>query len=443
MTTSRRDFLRGGVAFGAAFATLPLLSACGSDDAGAALDPSKSATDLDGVKLKVLVNQPNLGAWRIAARLFEQETGATVELTPIPYDKLTSNAIRDVQSGAGEFDVFQYWYVGLGDLVDAGALENLTDFIDERRAEIRPEDFLPSIYDPYTLIDDRRWGLPFDGDTFLLFYNQELFDRFGVQPPQTWEQYADVTRTITGRGGGNVYGAAVMGQQVPIILGCTFADRLVGFGGRFLDDSGKPALTSPEAVAAAEALFAVSPDALPTPLQTGFDQAIPAFLSGRAAMMEFWTDLSVMASNPEQSRIVDSWRPIQLPVGGSNTTHGTSLNAGFGAAVSTLSKHKEAAAALVQFQASPRSQETVIGNFGTGADPIRRSTFAAPEFRRTFGQAAGDVQAGLSGQPLVWPNSVGAVDRLQTLVDELALGIQGKQSAREALQKAQDAWERG
>ncbi len=199
MTTSRRDFLRGGVAFGAAFATLPLLSACGSDDAGAALDPSKSATDLDGVTLKVLVNQPNLGAWRIAARLFEQETGAKVELTPIPYDKLTSNAIRDVQSGAGEFDVFQYWYVGLGDLVDAGALENLTDFIDERRAEIRPEDFLPSIYDPYTLIDDRRWGLPFDGDTFLLFYNQELFDRFGVQPPQTWEQYAEITRTITAK----------------------------------------------------------------------------------------------------------------------------------------------------------------------------------------------------------------------------------------------------
>ncbi len=66
-----------------------------------------------------------------------------------------------------------------------------------------------------------------------------------------------------------------MGQQVPIILGCTFADRLVGFGGRFLDDAGKPALTSPEAIAAAEALFAVSPDALPTPLQTGFDQAIP------------------------------------------------------------------------------------------------------------------------------------------------------------------------
>ncbi len=126
-----------------------------------------------------------------------------------------------------------------------------------------------------------------------------------------------------------------------------------------------------------------------------------------------------------------------------NSTHGTSLNAGFGAGVSTLSKHKEAAAALVQFQASPRSQETVIGNFGTGADPIRQSTFASAQFRRTFGQAADDVQAGLSGRPLVWPNSVGAVDRLQTLVDELALGIQGKQSAREALQKAQDAWERG
>lgn len=443
MTTSRRTFLRGGAAFGVTLLSVPLLAACGgSDEAEGALDPS-ARPELEGVTLKVLVNQPNLGAWRLVAEQFRAETGATVELTPIPYDKLTSQAIRDVQSGAGEFDVFQYWYVGLGDLVDAGALVDLTEFIDERRAEIRPEDFLASIYDPYTLVDDRRWGLPFDGDTFLLFYNQRLFDRFGVQPPQTWDDYASVAARITAGGRGDVYGAIVMGQQVPIILGCSYADRLVGFGGRFLDDAGRPALTSPEAIAAAEALFEVGPDALPTPLQTGFDQAIPAFLSGRGAMMEFWTDMSVMASNPEQSRIVDDWRAIKLPVGGTNTTHGTSLNAGFGAGVSAISKQKEAAAALVQFQASPPVQESVIGEFGTGADPIRRSTLESAPFRSTFRQAAPDVAEGLLGQPLVWPNGVGAVDRLQTLVDELALGIQGRQSAQEALEKAQAAWERG
>ncbi|HWV86796.1 MAG TPA: sugar ABC transporter substrate-binding protein [Capillimicrobium sp.] len=440
--TSRRVFLRNGIVLGASVTGLSaLLAACGGSDSSGALDVA-ATPELEGETIKVLVNQPNLGAWKIVAAEFEKETGAKVELSPIPYDKLTSQAIRDVQSGAGEFDVFQYWYVGLGDLVEGGALEDLTDYIDEHEDEIKPDDYLASIYDPYTLMDGRRWGLPFDGDTFLLFYNRRLFDRFGVQPPTTWDEYAQVARTITQEGGGDVYGAIVMGQQVPIILGCSYADRLVGFGGRFVDESGTPQLTSPEAIAAAEALFAVGPDALPTPLQTGFDQAIPAFLNGQGAMIEFWTDMSVMASNPEQSKIVDDWAAVKLPVGGSNTVHGTALNAGFGAGVSAISKRKEAAAALVKFQSSPAVQEKIIGEFGTGGDPIRTSTLQSAAFKETFGQAAPDVAAGLEGSPLVWPNTAGAVDRLQTLVDELALGIQGQQSAQQALEKAQAVWER-
>jgi len=438
--SSRRDFLRSGALLGASLAGLPLLAACG-DDAAATLDPSKAAK-LDGVRLKLLVNQPNLGAWKIIAADFEAETGATVDISPFPYDKITSQAIRDVQSGAGEFDLFQYWYAALGDLADGGALEDLTSYIDGAK-DINTGDFLPSIYDTYTLFDGKRWGLPFDGDTFLLFYNRRLFDRYRVEPPTTWDEYQTVTAKITKDSGGDVYGAIVMGQQVPIILGCTFADRLVGFGGRFVDDAGKPQLTSPEAIAAAEALFDVAPHALPTPLQTGFDQAIPAFLSGKAAMIEFWTDMSVMASNPEQSKIVDDWAAVELPVGGSNTKHGTSLNAGFGVAVSSASKQKEAAAAFAKFTASKKAQEHAIGEFGTGADPIRTSTLKSTAFKQTFGDAADAVAAGLSGAPLAWPNGPGAIDKLQTLVDELALGLQGKQSAQEALDKAQTAWEQG
>src|SRR5215218_5481226 len=157
--SSRRDFLRSGALLGASLAGLPLLAACG-DDAAATLDPSKAAK-LDGVRLKLLVNQPNLGAWKIIAADFEAATGATFDISPFPYDNITSQAIRDVQSGAGELDLFQYWYAAPGDL---------TSFVDGTK-DINPGDFLPSIYDTYTLFDCKRCGLPFDGDTFLLFYN--------------------------------------------------------------------------------------------------------------------------------------------------------------------------------------------------------------------------------------------------------------------------------
>jgi multiple sugar transport system substrate-binding protein len=97
----------------------------------------------------------------------------------------------------------------------------------------------------------------------------------------------------------------------------------------------------------------VEPYAFPTPLETGFEQGLPAFLSGKAAMIEFWTDLGVNAQDPKVSQIIDKWDVTQMPVGGSNTKHRASLNAGFGLAISAGSKNPDAAWELVQFGCSP------------------------------------------------------------------------------------------
>ncbi|GAA4130285.1 sugar ABC transporter substrate-binding protein [Actinomadura keratinilytica] len=437
---SRRAVLRGALGAGALAAAGPLLGACGGDGGGDALDPA-AKPELSGQTLKVLVNQPNAGAFEVLRRSFQAETGADIQVTPVPYDKLLATAMLDAQSGAGQYDVIMYWYVGLGSLAEGGVLEDLTDYI-KANPDIDTGDLLPSIYDPYTLYNGRRWGLPFDGDTHILFYNTELFEKYRLDAPKTWEDSNAAAEKITKDGRGEHYGVIVEGQQVPIILGCTFANRLVGFGGRFLDDTGKPALASEEAVAALQSLLDVAPHALPTPLQTGFDQALPAFLAGRAAQLEFWTDHSVKAQDPKQSKVVDKWDVVTLPVGGSNTAHNTSLDAGFALGVSKLSKKKEAAAAFVKFAASRKQNEAQIAVSTSGSDPIRTSTLKSEVFRKSFGRAADVVAEGLSGRPLVWPNGPEAPELLQTLVDELALALQGKQQARQTLEKVQSAWEK-
>jgi ABC-type glycerol-3-phosphate transport system substrate-binding protein len=98
---------------------------------------------------------------------------------------LTSQQILDVQGGAGQFDVFDYFYFGLGALVDAGALVDLTDQL----TATDTSDFLPSVYDAYTLLDGRRYGVPFDGDVHVLYYNREVFETYGLAPPATWDEY--------------------------------------------------------------------------------------------------------------------------------------------------------------------------------------------------------------------------------------------------------------
>ena len=211
-------------------------------------------------------------------------------------------------SGTNEIDVFQYWYVDKEALVRDGVLADITDRIAAEEADIDPADFLGALYDAYTLVDGRRYGLPYDGDTHVLFYNKEILDRNGLQPPATWDEYNAVAKAVTEAESANgVYGALLMCKQFPIILCSTYANRLGGYGGDFLDANGAPALTSDAAIGAAQTMLEAGPYAVPTPLETEFGNSIPVFLSGGAAMIEFWTDLGTWAQDANQSQIVDKW----------------------------------------------------------------------------------------------------------------------------------------
>jgi multiple sugar transport system substrate-binding protein len=437
---SRRQLLRSALlagGLGAAAAT----AGCGTGSGTQAL-AADSPTSLKGASLKLMVNQPHVVAFRdLLGPAFRKEFGGTLHVTAIPYDQLTSKQILDVQGGAGEFDVFDYFYFGLGALVDAGALVDLTKYIGAH-ADLDTADFLPSVYDPYTLLDGKRYGLPFDGDTHVLYYNTEILDRFGLQPPRTWDEYDQVAKAVTQQGGGAVYGAAVEGQQVPMILGCSFINRLAGYGGTLVDADGNPTLTSDAATAALQHLVDVAPSALPTPLQVGFDEANTAFLSGTAAMIDTWTDLGLKAQDPANSKIKDKWGVVPLPVGGANTTPRTALNSGFGLGVSTASSKAEQAAAFVAW-ATDRTRNLLLAKTGgSGIDPARTSVLSSPEYAAASAPATSTIAAGLTGDPLVWPRDAKAPKRLQDLVDQLALALQGEQDVATSLRKAQDSWER-
>lgn len=440
-TLSRRQLLRAAALTGVVGAGASALAGCGTASADSVL-PADSSGSLKGAKLALMVNQPHVVAFRdLLAPAFAKEFGGTLDVTAIPYDQLTSKQILDVQGGAGEFDVFDYFYFGLGALVDAGALVDLTDYVAKHEADIATDDFLPSVYDPYTLLDGKRWGLPFDGDTHVLFYNTEIFERVGVEAPTTWDEYDAAAKKITAAGNGEFYGAAVQGQQVPVILGCSFVNRLAGYGGTLVDADGKPTLTSDEAVAALEHLVAVAPDALPTPLQVGFDEANTGFLSGKAAMIDTWTDLGLKAQQTADSKIKDRWDAVSLPVGGSNTTPRTALESGFGLGVSTGSQQQDVAAAFVRWATDARQNLLLASTGGSGIDPARTSVLDAPGYAEVSAPITATVAAGLRSDALVWPKDRDSPKKMQDLVDQLALALDGSQDVKTSLKKAQQAWE--
>lgn len=438
----RRALQLFGLAGGAALLG-PALAACGSSGGGNALATDTAVSGkFDGVTLKLLVNQPHVTSFRdVLAPAWKQETGGTLEVTAAPYDQLTSKQILDVQSGTGEFDVFDYFYFGLGDLVDAGALVDLTGWIQTNNSAIGVDGYLKSVYDPYTLLDGKRYGLPYDGDVHILFYNAELLDRYKLEPPKTWDDYDTIAAKITKDSRGAAYGAIVSGQQVPMILGCSYINRLTGYGGELVDGSGKPTLTSDASIAALKHLVDVAPVALPTPLQVGFDQANTAFLTGQGALLDTWTDMALRAEDPTASKITGRWGAVTLPVGGANTTPRTALDAGFGLGISTASKHQDAAAAFLTWATATPQNLKLSSTAGSGIDPVRGDVLNSDGYAKVVTKAIGPIRQGLDGDPLVWPKAKGAPKLLQDLVDQLALAIAGTQTVEQSLENAQKSWE--
>lgn len=425
---TRRRFVRGAAATALAG---PLLT-------HPALIGRLAAQDFSGETLRFQIINPHAGSIDPLSAAFAELTGATVEAVQVPYDQATAQATLDVASGANEMDVFQYWYVDKAALVRDGVLMDITDRIDAD-PDIDPADFLGSLYDSYTLVDGRRYGLPYDGDTHVLFYNETILARNGVAPPATWDDYLNVTRTITeNEGGDGTYGALILAKQFPIIICGTFANRLGGFGGDFLDASGKPALASDAAISAAQAILDAAPYATPTPLEIEFGNSIPVFLGGKAGMIEFWTDLGTWAEDPEQSGIVGEWNVVPMPVGGSNTINRPAMNAGWSFGVSGGSHNPDMAWEFVRMSASKEFHISVLTNNKTGVDPMRKSAMDA---YRGFAPKQADAVEEAIENAFPWPMEPESPELMQVLTDELGLMLAGDKTAEQAMTDAQTEWE--
>lgn len=94
--------------------------------------------------------------------------------------------------GAGEAPTLLTGWGGgnLRDWVDADRVVDLTKDLGGH-AELE-ETFLPSVLQTGT-IDGKVYGVPYNGvQPVTLFYNKELFDQVGAEPPETWQDLMDL-----------------------------------------------------------------------------------------------------------------------------------------------------------------------------------------------------------------------------------------------------------
>ena len=397
------------------------------------------ASDWSGETLRFMIINPHAGSIKPLSEGFNELTGATVEGVKVPYDQITAQSTLDVMSGTNEIDVFQYWYVDKEALVRDGVLADITDRIAAEEADIDPADFLGALYDSYTLVDGRRYGLPTTATPTSSSTTRRSWTGTGsrrrprgtsttLSPRRSPKQNpptastarcscASSSRSSSARPTRTGWAATAATSSTP-----TARRR-------------SPAIA---AIGAAQTMLDAGPSAVPTPLETEFGNSIPVFLSGGAAMIEFWTDLGTWAQDANQSQIVDKWGVVPMPVAGDNTVNRPAMNAGWSFGVSSGSHNPEMAWEFVRMSSSKDFHVRVLTDNTTGVDPTRRS--AMPAYR-DFAPLQADAVEQAIDDAFPWPTKPESPKLMQSLTDELGLMMAGDKTAEQAMADAQASWE--
>ncbi len=119
--------------------------------------------------------------------------------------------------------------------------------LDELTAQL-PKSFTDDIFDAawdYGIINGKRYGLPFNTSTPVLFFNENTLRAKGLKPPATWQEFAVLAKALSSR---QAKGFIALTES------WTFEAMVTSRGGNLVTKDGKPNFTSAEVVQALEFL---------------------------------------------------------------------------------------------------------------------------------------------------------------------------------------------
>jgi raffinose/stachyose/melibiose transport system substrate-binding protein len=177
-TISRRDFLNLGVGAGAAAA----LAACGSSG------PQRPGSGTGGAGAATywtLTTDPAESIRRRAVERFNKANPDNqIATTFFANDAYKTKIKTAIGAGQGPTLIWGWGGGGLKSYVDANQVEDLTSWFSQNAAV--KDRLFPSSFGAAT-IKDKIYAMPAETvQPIVLFYNKKVFDKVGVQPPQSW-----------------------------------------------------------------------------------------------------------------------------------------------------------------------------------------------------------------------------------------------------------------
>lgn len=240
-------------------------------------------------------------------------------------------------------------------------------------AEIDMRQFLPR------LVRANTWGgqlvaMPWYTDVGLLYYRQDLLDKYGFQPPKTWAELLEMAQTIVDgeqATSPDLVGFVYQANQYDGLV-CNYLEYVWGNGGAIMDEGGTAVtLNSPEAVEALQTFIqmrSIAPAGI-----TNFteEDAINYFKSGNAVFMRNWP-YAWSVVHTEDSPLYGQIAVAKLPRVRPEIPPVGALG-GWQLAINTYSQHPDEAFQLIAFLTSLEQQNYKA--IHAGQNPTRIASY--------------------------------------------------------------------
>jgi multiple sugar transport system substrate-binding protein/sorbitol/mannitol transport system substrate-binding protein len=392
-----------------------------------------------GTRLAVLMEgHPTTDGIQALLPEFTAATGIEVELEVVPESDITAKMLLEFSSGSGRYDVVQNNIIFVPGFVEAGYIEPLDDLEAQNPNFIDRADFVPG-YLNTNILDGKLYGLPVYGESTFLMYRKDLFEEYGIAPPQSFTEIEAAAKTIEEKSNGEITGITMRGAQ-GIHSVYVWAGWLWGFGGEFIDASGKSALATPEAANSLEAFARVLNEYGPVGVANfGWEENRVLFQQGKAGMTLDATVNGAFNEDPEVSSVVGKVGYIPVPTETDALKGGSSSLAVHSLYVSAASQNKEAAWLFASW-ATAKEQQIKSLEIAPNSGVTSLRALASDAFSSRYGAFKDAMIESINqGNPQYLPTVAAANEIINNAGIAVSKVLAGTASATEALAEADAA----
>ena len=299
--------------------------------------------------------------------VFEQLTGIKSNVVELSNPDQYSKAVAEHIAASGAYDVLDISPAWTPSMADGGVIAPLDDYIAKYMNTADLDDYHP-LYKALPTYKGKIWGFFDDGDMFALYYRKDIFEdpklkeayqaKFSkaLEPPKTWEEYAQVAQFITDNLAPNVYGAGHFRKAGAPGNQFDFLQQFRAEGGVLFDDNMKAGLDSDAGMKTLKNMLAANAASIPGNNELDAVSLWAAWLQGKVAMIYSWAPTGRMSAGYSQTAKAINFIPqssiagkVGYAVVPGNPEHAT----GYNKALSADSPNAEAAYLFMQWATSP------------------------------------------------------------------------------------------